>query len=319
MAVIAVGTERGLWGLDVAGGGQPVSVPVSADRRVSALSEYGGVLWALFDGQELWSVPRAGGQAFQRTGAGHEWTWSRVARLEGLRGACVAGTRAGVLVGTGEARLLRLEGGALEPLPGFDSADGRAAWYTPWGGPPETRSITGNDHAIFVNVHVGGVLRSGDGGTSWEPTIDIHADVHRVLAHPLFPGRIYAACAGGLAVSDDDGDSWTIHAGGLHARYCRSVAVIGDRVLVSASQGPGGQRSALYRGAADGSGLERCRTGLPDWFDRNIDSLCLDASAAAGLAAFGTATGSVYASVDEGAGWELAAEGLPPVTCLAVT
>lgn len=310
MAGIAAGTEQGLWSLDPQRGGHPGSPSAFAGRRVSALARGDGELWALVDGQTLWAAPLEGGQ---------QGAWSRVANLEGPRGTCVAATRAGVLVGTTQARLLRLEDGALHPLAGFDAAEGRADWYTPWGGPPDTRSITGNGHDVWVNVHVGGVLRSADGGTTWQPTIDIHADVHRVLAHPFVPRRIYAACARGLAVSDDDGASWTVCADGLHARYCRGVATIGDHVLVSASEGPGGRRSALYRGAPDGSGLQRCRAGLPEWFGANIDSLSLEASSGAGLAVFGTVAGSVFVSGDEGATWELASDELPPVTCVAIT
>ncbi|HEV2451204.1 MAG TPA: hypothetical protein VGS62_04695 [Streptosporangiaceae bacterium] len=311
MAGIAVGTEQGLWILNPEGSGQPGSVSAFAGHRVSALAlaQGGGALFALVDGQTLWAAPRDGGS---------EGDWSPVAGLEGLRGTCVAETRAGVLVGTAEARLLRLEDGVLRPVAGFDAAEGRAGWYTPWGGPPDTRSITEGDHAVLINVHVGGVLRSSDGGTSWHPTIEIDADVHRVMAHPLVPGRIYAACAGGLAVSDDDGTSWTISAEGLHAHYCRGVATTGDHVLVSASEGPGGRYSALYRGAPDGSGLQRCRAGLPEWFGTNIDSLSLDASSSAGLAAFGTAAGSIFLSEDEGAIWRLAADKLPPVTCVVI-
>ncbi|MGH2719359.1 MAG: WD40/YVTN/BNR-like repeat-containing protein [Actinomycetota bacterium] len=309
MAGIAVGTENGLWSLDWQGSGRgPVSV--FARHRVSALGQDDRVLLALLDGQTLWAGPLDGG---------NEEDWSPLASLEEMRGTCVAGTRAGVLVGTAQARLLRLEDGVLNPLDGFDAAEGRADWYTPWGGPPDTRSISENGHAVLVSVHVGGVLRSSDGGTSWMPTIDIGADVHRIVAHPRAPGRIYAACARGLAVSHDGGDSWTVSAEGLHARYCRGVAVTGDHVLVSASEGPGGLHSALYRGAPDGSGLQRCRAGLPDWFGENIDSLSLDASSTTGLAAFGTATGRVFVSEDDGATWELAADRLPPVTCVAVT
>src|SRR5205807_9259184 len=126
-----------------------------------------------------------------------------------------------------------------------------------------------------VNVHVGGVLRTKDEGTTWGPTIDIDADVHRVWATDRM---VLAACARGLAVSEDRGDSWTTRTEGLHAAYCRGVAVCGDTVLLSASTGPRGGRSALYRAPAEGGTFEKCDRGLPDWFDDNIDSSCLAAT-----------------------------------------
>ncbi|MFN8233199.1 MAG: hypothetical protein U0V56_06925, partial [Actinomycetota bacterium] len=61
-------------------------------------------------------------------------------------------------VGTSGARLLRLVGNALEPVEGFAAVAGREGWFTPWGGPPDTRSISEWDHDVYVNVHVGGIL-----------------------------------------------------------------------------------------------------------------------------------------------------------------
>jgi hypothetical protein len=32
---------------------------------------------------------------------------------------------------------------------------------------------------VYVGVHVGGIIRSDDGGETWTDTIDLHVDVHR--------------------------------------------------------------------------------------------------------------------------------------------
>ena len=243
--------------------------------------------------------------------------WPEAADLEAL---CIADTRAndpeGILVGASRARLLRVAGdGRLEAVQGFDRAPGRDGWYTPWGGPPDTRTITEDRETVFVNVHVGGVVRSRDHGATWRPTIDINADVHRVVTGA---GRVYAAGGRGLSVSDDGGDSWRLSAAGLHATYCRSVAVCGPVVLLSASAGPGGGRAALYRSAVDAAAFERCKEGLPEWFQGNIDSLCLDALPDGSLAAFGTDAGEIYASTDNGSAWRRLAEGLAGVRCVLV-
>ena len=60
----------------------------------------------------------------------------------------------------------------------------RAEWHTPWGGPPSVFSMASLGDDLFVSVHVGGILRSSDGGQSWEATIDLHEDVHQVVADP---------------------------------------------------------------------------------------------------------------------------------------
>ena len=64
--------------------------------------------------------------------------------------------------------------------------------------------------------------------------------------------------------------------------------------------------------------LERCRSGLPEWFESNIDSVCLDAVPNANLASFGTEDGREFASADQGATWGEVVSGLPPVECLLV-
>jgi len=298
MMRILVGTSAGLQEFDGADA-KPSGIAHSG-RSVTAVAREGRELWAILDGRGVWHT------------AGVD-RWFHVGDLDGRRGNCVADTRAGVLVGTSDAHLDRVARGGLEPLVAFDRVEGRDSWYTPWGGPPDVRSISEDDEAVYVNVHVGGIVRSRDRGASWQPTIDIDADVHRVWAGR---GRVFAACAPGLAVSEDRGASWTIEADGLHSTYCRAVTTCGDTVLLSASAGPSGGRAALYRRPFDGGKLERCRDGLPEWFDGNIDSSCLDA--VPDLAAFGTEDGRVFASMDEGRTWATVASDLPSIGCVLV-
>lgn len=267
---------------------------------VTALARAKADVLAIVDRHEIW-----------RTAGGEEW--SRVATLLNLELECVADTDAWILVGTSEAHLVRVVERGLETVQDFDRIPGRDEWHTPWGGPPATRSISEMDESIFVNVHVGGIVRTRDAGETWQPTIDIDTDVHKVWAGP---GGTFAACALGLAVSDDDGDTWRIEADGLHSTYCRGVTVCGGTVLVSASIGPRGGRAALYRRPVGGGPLERCRTGLPEWFDGNIDSAWLDATPE--LVAFGTGEGRVFASVDEGSSWDEVTAGLPSIEAVLV-
>ena len=92
-----------------------------------------------------------------------------------------------------------------------------------------------------------------------------------------------------------------------------AVVVCGGRVLVSASDGPRGGRAGVYRGGLEGGAFERCRAGLPEWFDDNIDTSCLDALNDGTFAAFGTADGWVFGSGDGGETWLEVATGLPPI------
>jgi len=263
---------------------------------VTTLAPHGPDRWAAIDGSELWRA--------------RDEEWRHIADLADHRVACITATHADVYVGSSEARLFRVAGGGLEPIAPFDRAEGRSSWYTPWGGPPDTRSMSEWDDDLYVNVHVGGILRTDDRGEHWTPTIDIDADVHQVATAE---GRVLAACAGGLAVSEDRGETWTLRADGLEAPYSRAVAVCGDAILVSASSGPRGGRSAVYRGTLAGGRFERCRDGLPEWFDDNIDSMCLDALPDGSFAVFGTSDGQLFGSRDAGSSWSELASGLPVV------
>jgi hypothetical protein len=251
---------------------------------------------ALVEGRKVW---RAG-----------DWVGEPI---DGPPATCVLPYDGGALVGTTEGHLVRLPAG--ERVASFDEAPGRDAWYTPWGAPADVRTMAADaDGTLYVNVHVGGIVRSVD-GEMWEPTVDIDLDVHQVVVAD--DGTVLAATAQGLAVSTDRGDSWTVVDDGLPATYARAVAVAGDTVLMSASTGPDGGRAAVYRRPLHGGGpFRRTSIGLPGTFPGNVDTFCLVADGA--LAALGTFAGRVYLSDDAGASWATVAAG-PPVTCLAFT
>jgi len=296
---ILVGTAGGLWTLQ---GDSVVADEALAGRPLTALAREGSTLWAIVDGATLWE---------RRDGA-----WRQRVAITGPPATCLAPTPNGLLVGTEQAHLLRLAGDALVAVDEFDTADGRTTWYTPWGDPADVRSMAiAADGTIHVNVHVGGVVRSRDGGATWAPTIDIENDVHQVLAHPARPEIVLVASAEGFGLSHDGGGTWQLSTTGLHSHYLRAVAVAADHVLISASAGFHGRRSAIYRRLLDGgTRFERCEAGLPKWFDDNIDTACLAATSS--LAVFGTGDGRVFHSADAGAHWMLAAKGLPPITCV---
>lgn len=297
---ILVGTESGLHAVGASG------LAGLDGQSVGALAVGRDSTWAITNDDTLWRSESYG-------------YWERVDGLGEFEAACILALADGVLVGTAEAHLLRLDGSRLRAVPGFDKADGRDVWYTPWGGPADVRSMTlGQSGSIYVNVHVGGVVRSVDGGITWRPSgLDIHSDAHQVLCHPVEPGRVFAAAAYGLAVSLDGGDTWRIDREGMHAGYCRAVAIAGENLLVTASRGPDGGDAALYRRPLDSDGaFAKCAEGLPKWFTENIDTHCL--AGFGDVAAFGTEDGAVFSSPDAGRTWEEVARGLPAVRCLAI-
>ncbi len=303
---ILVATDDGLHIFEIghgAGASEASRIDDFAGREVIALESNGGGPWAVVDGKELWRRASEG--------------WSSVASTGRRKATCLAATPGGLLVGTTRAHLLRLEDGRLTPITSFDRAEGRDAWHTPWGAPADVRSISAaRDGAVYVNVHVGGVLRSRDGGESWQPLLDIEHDVHQVHAPAGHPGLVLVAAYDGFGVSRDSGDTWTWQNDGLHAHYCRAVAVAGDTVILSASAGHHGRRAALYRRVLEDQGeWERCAAGLPEWFSDNVDTGCVDARG--NTVAIGTEDGCVFLSADAGRRWECVAKGLAPVRAVS--
>jgi hypothetical protein len=297
---VLIGTEHGLSELR---GDTLTPVDRFTARAVTALAAGAQETWAIADGRTLW----------QHDGR----AWQERASLAGPPATCLAATPHGLLIGTAQAHLLRVLGETVEPVESFESVPGREEWYTPWGDPADVRSIAvAGDGTLHVNVHVGGVVRSRDGGQAWAPTLDIEVDVHQVVAHPARAGVVLVAAYDGFGVSRDGGETWDFVTDGMHAHYARAVAVAGESVLVSASTGPGGRRSALYRKPLDAAvAFERCADGLP-WLDDNIDTGCLDADGP--LVVFGTDDGRVFRSLDGGARWGLVAKGLPRVTAVTI-
>lgn len=288
---LVVGTAGGLF--RVAAGGV-----VKLDGRVvHALAHSGDAWWAIFEAKHLeWSVD-----------LNH---WKHVATVEGKKAISLLAAGVDVFVGTSEAGLLYLRGGRLVPVEGFARTPGRDTWGTPWGGPPDARSLAATaDGVILANVHVGGVVRSADWGQTFVPTMDIEADCHQVFAHPREPLRAYAATAMGLGESGDAGRTWRFRRDGLHATYGRAVAIGRDFGYASFSKSERGQEAAVYRfPLRNGGGFERLTNGLPRWFADNVNTACLAAQGR--VVALGTVDGRVFLSRDQGESWQELAHGL---------
>jgi len=304
VTVIVVGTDDGLFELD-----GPTPRQILAGREVSVVASHGPDMFAVADGDTIVAgIPGKG--------------WRELAEVpDGLVAHCLlsstAGGPEGLLVGTSEARLLRFDpvDRTFEPVPSFDAIPTRDEWTTPWGGPPDTRSLAAGPAGTFVNVHVGGVWRRiHERNASWQEVVAVADDAHQVVTAGT---RVAVAAAVGCGTSDDGGRRWNWSTEGLHASYCRAVAFAGDTVLVTASTGPFTNEAALYRRPAGASTFERCREGLPEWFEHNIDTYCLAADDVH-VVAFGTPDGTVYRSFDAGLHWTRVASGLPAIRAVAL-
>lgn len=245
--------------------------------------------------------------------------WRDVARSQQSL-SCLLCTAGSVFVGTDDAAILKLSShGELLPLDGFATVAGREDWYAGTAivageevGPPlgvRSMTVTSDESALLANVHVGGIARSEDQGTSWNPTIEIDYDIHEVSAHPARPSDVIAAAAIGLCISTDAGRNWTIETAGLHASYCSATRYCENTIFVAASEHHFSQRGALYQRTAGGdAALERVSGGLPSWFDGIIDTACIGTLGA--RIAIADRGGHLYESVNRGWSWSPRAEGL---------
>jgi hypothetical protein len=293
MATIHLATAAGLRTLGRGGedplGGFDTTTLVAGDA----------VLWALTRNRRIWRI--AEGEA------------EPVARVEDAIAWCLLWHADALWVGTDEAGLLRLEAGGLARVAGFDRAPGRETWQQPVARPATTWTLASGGARLYVNVHVGGILRSDDGGASFTPTIEIDDDVHEVSV--AADGRVLAATGErGLGVSRDHGATWAHHADGLHAPYLSCAVPTDDGALVVASSGYACEDDAVYR--FDGSAFERCTKGLPGRFGGFLGARQLAAKGS--TAAVADADGRLYVSEDAGRSWGAAADGLAEVRAIVI-
>jgi hypothetical protein len=263
-----------------------------------------GTYLAVIDEREIWSHGRDG-------------EWTPLAKSEASLTAVVAAGDA-VFAGTRDARVLRLTAsGTLEALDAFETIAGRDEWHAV--GPPlsvRTMTASADGGVVLVNVHVGGIPRSVDGGATWHPTIEVDDDVHQVLAHPTRPEVAVAAASVGLCRSRDGGATWTSTTEGMGMSYARGVAIIGDEVAVTVSDGPWSERASVYRASVDGGPVRRVTGGLPEHLHGNIDSRCIASDGK--VVALADGAGDVWRSAEGFEGFERIAEGLDSVTGVAI-
>jgi len=192
-----------------------------------------------------------------------------------------------------------------------------------------TLSVDPKDsRTIYAGVEVGGVIRSRDGGESWEEMnqgIDI--DVHNIALHTQEPGLIYATTGDGFYRSENGGASWQRAHRGLEASYTVPLAFCSDTrdlLFVGAATDdptfwdrPEGAQAALYRSIQQGQNWEKLSQGLPITFNAMLRSVTINPARPDSVYA-GTDDGELFASEDGGDSWHLIAKGLPPIRTLKV-
>jgi photosystem II stability/assembly factor-like uncharacterized protein len=206
-------------------------------------------------------------------------------------------------------------------------------------------------HTVVVDPHVpdrlytacstGGVYRTDDGGETWRPLNrnivcrflpegeqypDAGQCVHKVSASSARPGRLWLQNHGGVYRSDDGGESWQDVGHGLPADFGFPIVAHStdpERAFVIPLGSDGvrwmaDRRLAVYGTDDGGSTWRALDTGVPGPVYTAVlrDAFAGDREARQGLY-FGTTSGTLLASADEGAHWTVVAEHLPRILCVA--
>src|ERR671937_1245277 len=160
--------------------------------------------------------------------------------VSSVDGAVYAGTEPSALFRSTDAGEHWRELTALLELPS------RPTWsFPPRPWTSHVRWIAPSPHdadLLLVGIELGGLMRSSDGGESWQDhRPGAQPDVHSLAWHLRVPGRAYEAGGGGAAFSIDAGETWEPADEGRDRHYTWSVTVDPqdpDCWYVSASTGP---------------------------------------------------------------------------------
>jgi hypothetical protein len=226
----------------------------------------------------------------------------------------VSAANGAVYAGTEPSALYRSDDGGetWRELNGLLELPSRPTWsFPPRPWTSHVRWIAPSPHdaeVILVGIELGGLMRSTDGGATWQDhRPGAQRDVHSLAWHIHAAGRAYEAGGGGAAWSEDAGDTWRPADDGRDRDYTWSVAVDPDDPelwYVSASTGPfaahgrGDPQAHIYRRR---EGEWRMLTGgLPEPLPAMPYALV-----ATGIRLFaGLADGQVWESGDRGDSWQ---------------
>ena len=241
------------------------------------------------------------------------------------------------------------DGGATwQEVAGFNDHPRRKEWCggdqegTPDGAKLHSINIDPRDAThMYIGMSGGGVFESMDSGADWrplnrgvradflpQPDPEFGHDPHCLRLHPAMPDRLYQQNHCGIYRLDRPGDSWVE----IGASMPKSVGSVGfplalhphdpdtfwvfpmDASSVWPRVSPGG-KPAVYRSVNGGRTWQRQSTGLPAsqaWWTVKRQAMTTDRALTVGVY-FGTTSGEVWGSRDEGRSWRPLARHLPHI------
>jgi hypothetical protein len=244
----------------------------------------------------------------------------------------------------------------VEPAALFETRDAGESWSLVRGlfnHPHRPRWVPGNGglalhtivldptdrERIYVAISSGGVYRTDDGGRTWTARNcgvrvvfmpskfpEFGQCVHKIAMHPLRPERLFLQNHWGLYRSDDRADHWTDIANGVPSDFgfamvvhprkpdCVYILPVESDEFRCTCDG----RLRVYRTHNAGVSWEPLTRGLPQKgaYETVLrDAMSIDSLDPVGVY-FGTRSGQLFASTDEGKSWRKILDGLPAVVCV---
>src|SRR4051812_34796355 len=239
------------------------------------------------------------------------------------------------------------DGDTWSPVAGWNDHPNWETWAewpeqgTPDGSMLHSVNVDPRDPAhLYLGLSGGGVFESVDGGTDWKPLNagsvatflpdaepEYGHDPHCVRLHPLQPDRLYQQNHCGIYRMDRPDGRWVC----VGDNMPRDVGDIGfpvelhprdpDTAWVFPMDGtdvwprtsPDGRPAAFVTRDA-GESWTRCDDGLPEraWFTVKRQAMTTDDGDPVGVY-FGTTSGELWASNDEGGHWTCVAQHLPEI------
>ncbi|MEF3047381.1 WD40/YVTN/BNR-like repeat-containing protein [Pseudotabrizicola sp. L79] len=261
-----------------------------------------------------------------------------------------------LLAGTKPAALYESKdnGVTWQLLPALNQIPGAQHWMPGAAGLTLHTILCDGSGGLWVGISAAGVFFSPDGGASWQARnrrgnrpgpagalprdfgdgVEVRAEdeifscVHN-MTFGAAPGLIYMQNHQGVYRSRDGGQIWEEITAGLPSTFGfpigahpRNADVIWTFPLNGDSEGryPEGAAAAVWRSQDGGEAWAAMRSGLPQkacFFTVLRQAMSVDRATPAGVY-FGTNSGSVFASTDEGATWDEAARHLPTILCVEV-
>lgn len=254
--------------------------------------------------------------------------------------------------GTSPPGLFRSEDGGRtwDGVAGFNAHPKRSAWVgRPEDAPPDGATLHSiqidprDRRHMYLGISAGGVFESRDRGADWAPLNagcaadflptpdpEYGHDPHCVRLHPLAPDRLYQQNHCGIYRLDRPDGRWirigrampktvgdigfpiVLHPGDADTAWVFPM----DGTEVWPRTCPGG-RPAVFVTRNAGRTWQRQDKGLPPraWLTVKRQAMTVDARDPVGIY-FGTTSGEVWGSRDEGRSWKRLASGLPHIYAL---